>query len=292
MFKHLKKNPRCLLLLMSALITASCSKGTLSTNKVAYQSVRTVTPKQEKIPDDAKIAVLYNINNAGELTAIVVNKTDEIMIIDQTMSFVVNSDGISTSYYDPTVRTTTKTDLSSSTGGASVNLGAIGGALGIGGSLGTALSGINLGGSETSGQAIANTTYFADQPRISLAPRSQGAMSKNFAIKGLGWKSLGNAETTYVSLSPKESFCRFSVCISYSLDGGNSFEKIVTDFYANSQIIKHTSSGLVNQALRNVFTTKQDALYEPWWMLYFSNNLPETSNVYDCKRQGILFDYQ
>ena len=122
--------------LIICVVFASCGSSKLSTNSVGYQSVRTThaQPSQTSpIPDDAKIAVAYSIGGDGALTAIVYNRTSEIMTIDQTKSFFVNSDGTSVSYYDPTVRTTSVTDMSSVTKGGSVNLGSITGALGIGG---------------------------------------------------------------------------------------------------------------------------------------------------------------
>lgn len=54
------------------------------------------------------------------------------MTIDQTKSFFVDSNGKSYSYYDPTVRTSTVTDITSSASGVSVNLGSIAQGLGIG----------------------------------------------------------------------------------------------------------------------------------------------------------------
>ena len=104
----------------------------------------------------AKIAIAYNISKDGELTAIVYNRTSEIMTIDQTKSFFVNSDGKSISYYDPTVRTTSTTNIDSHTKGATINLGSVAGALGIGGPIGQIAGGINLGGSGTSGIEAAN----------------------------------------------------------------------------------------------------------------------------------------
>ena len=171
---------------------ASCGSQKLTTSSVGYQSIRTKHAQpttSSPIPEEAKIAVAYTISEEGELTAIVYNRTSEIMTIDQTMSFFVNSDGMSTSYYDPTVRTTSVTDMSSTTKGASVNLGAIAGALGVGGTIGQLASGVNVGGSGTNGSATTNTTYIADQPRVSLAPHSNGAMSKTFSIKGIGSNS-------------------------------------------------------------------------------------------------------
>lgn len=271
----------------------SCESGRLTTNSVAYQSVRTrhAQPTQTSpIPDEAKIAVAYSISPTGELTAIVYNRTDEIMTIDQTMSFFVNSDGRSNSYYDPTVRTTSTTDMSSKTKGGSVNLGAVAGALGIGGILGSIANGVNVGGSGTSGQSVTNATYVADMPRVSIAPKSNGAMSKVFNIDGIGEQSLKGNSIVDPFLTEQDSYCHFSVCISYSVDGGNTFDKLVTNFYADSKlvipVVKH---GMVNDALRQIYQSKPDALSEPWWMLLFDHNIEGDSNN---TVRGLLYDYQ
>ena len=293
MGKNIKKVPGLYFLALTCIMFASCSQGTLNTTKVTYQSVRKATPVNDKIPDDAKIAVFYSITANGAITPIVVNKTKEIMIIDQTMSFFVDSNGESKSYYDPTIRTTSTTDISSTTTGASLNLGAVGNALGIGGSIGALLPGINIGGSGTSGTSTTNTTYFADMPRVSLAPNSQGAMSKSYIISDVGKHSLKNSLNSYFASSIDESLCRFSVCISYSLDGGDTFDKIVTDFYVNAQIIENVNQkGKVNAALRQIYNRKPEALSEQWWLLYFVNNLPSAYNIYDSRQQGIIYDYK
>ena len=285
----MNKSTKIALLLVSIIIS-SCGSYKLSTTSVAYQSIRTANAQptpENPIPDDAKIAVAYTISASGELTAIVYNRTDEIMTIDQTKSFFVNTNGVSTSYYDPTVRTTSKTDVSSTTSGRSVNLGAIAGAFGIGGIVGQIASGINLGGSKTQGASVTNTTYIADQPQVSLAPRSNGAMSKIFTIQNLG-KGLDGARTILPNITQKQSYCKFSVCISYSLDQGKTYDKIVTDFYANSKIIIPVkATGKVNDALREVYTTKPDALNEYWWLLKFNSNV----YGYNNRAQGILYDY-
>ena len=282
-----------LILMFACMLLASCGSTKLSTSSVGYQSVRTThaQPSQTSpIPDDAKIAVAYTIGGDGALTAVVYNRTSEIMTIDQTKSFFVNSDGKSVSYYDPTVRTTSVTDMSSVTKGGSVNLGSIAGALGIGGTIGQIANGINLGGSGTSGTAETSTTYIADLPQVSLAPHSNGAMSKTFHITGIGASSLKGGAVNQPSLTKDQSYCRFSVCISYSTDGGQSFDKIVTDFYANSKVIVPvTQKGRVNDALRQVYQSKQDAINEYWWLLNFNYNI---SVGYDKRVQGILYDYK
>ena len=279
--------------LIICVVFASCGSTKLSTSSVGYQSVRTThaQPSQTSpIPDDAKIAVAYSIGGDGALTAVVYNRTSEIMTIDQTKSFFVNSDGKSVSYYDPTIRTTSVTDMSSVTKGGSVNLGSIAGALGIGGTIGQLANGINLGGSGTSGTAETSTTYVADLPQVSLAPHSNGAMSKTFHVTGLGASSLGGSAVNLPSLTKEQSYCRFSVCISYSTDGGQTFDKLVTDFYANSKVVvpvvKH---GQVNNALRQIYEQKLDAINEYWWLLNFNYN---KSMGYDKRVQGILYDYK
>ena len=282
--------------LIICVVFASCGSSKLSTNSVGYQSVRTThaQPSQTSpIPDDAKIAVAYSIGGDGALTAIVYNRTSEIMTIDQTKSFFVNSDGKSVSYYDPTVRTTSVTDMSSVTKGGSVNLGSIASALGIGGTIGQLANGINLGGSGTSGTAETSTTYVADLPQVSLAPHSNGAMSKTFHVTGLGASSLGGSAINLPSLTIEQSYCRFSVCISYSTDGGQTFDKLVTDFYANSKVVvpvvKH---GQVNNALRQIYEQKLDAINEYWWLLNFDNTESMGTDRRAQRVQGILYDYK
>lgn len=276
------------MLVVLCTLLSSCASGTLITSSVSYQSIRTTYRQTNEIPDDAEILLVYGFSSTGDITPIVFNRTSEIMIIDQTMSFFVNTDGVSTSYYDPTVRTTTTTDISSSTSGASVNLGAVGGALGIGGTLGSILNGVNVGGSGTTGTSTSNTTYFADQPRISLAPKSKGAMSKVYNITGLGNGTWLSSNVTNTNLTANNATRKFSVCISYSIDGGNTFKKIVTDFFVNSEInVPVIQKGIVNDALRKVYAAKPDALYEPCWILRFNNNLEDASRV-----QGLLCDYQ
>lgn len=274
------------------ILCSSCGTK-LITKQVAYQSVRTeyAQPTQmDPIPNEAKIAVSYMISEKGDLTAVVYNRTSEIMIIDQTMSFFVNSDGRSVSYYDPTVRTTSTTDLSSTTTGGSVNLGAITGALGVGGVVGKMAQGINVGGSGTSGQSITNATYIADQPRVSLAPKSKGAMSKVFPVYGLSNTFFTPQSIVAPTFSEQDSPCRFSVCISYSVDEGKTFQKLITNFYVDSRIaIPIKKHGAVNDALRQVFIAKPDALQKPWWTLFFDHNIDD---IEKCLTKGILYDFQ
>lgn len=271
-------------------LTSCYTQNTLS---VAYQSVRThhAQPTKERpIPDEAKIAVAYTISNKGELTAIVYNRTSEIMTIDQTKSFFVNSDGKSTSYYDPTIRTESTTNMSSSSKGASINLGSIAGALGIGGIVGSLANGINVGGSGTSGNSVTNTTYFSDLPQVSIAPHGNGAMSKVFNISGLGRYVVYEQNVIPMPmLNEEQSYCKFSVCISYSFDNGQTYDKIVTNFYANSKLVMQVPKrGHVNEQLQKIYSSKPDAVNENLWILNFNTQYHCSNTGY---AYGILFDY-
>lgn len=272
-------------------ILYSCSSShTLVTSKVAYQSIRTVDYKSE-VAEDAKIAAVYSITEYGDLVVAIANRTPEIMIIDQTMSFFVNTDSHSTSYYDPTIKVQSETDMTSASTGASVNLGAIGSAFGIGGAFGAALNGINVNNTGSIGTAITNTTYSADQQKISLAPKSTGLMTKNFKIKGVGKSSLANQNSNLIANDESTASLKFSVCISYSIDGGKTYDKMITNFYVNAQVVSPVTSGRVNDAMRNIFITKPDALYEPWNLLHIVNNITSNqSNIYDARVNGVLID--
>ena len=279
-----------LLVICACSLVMSC-KSYDKTYCVNYQAIRQkyAQPTSESpIPNEAEIAVAYTISHDSKLTAIVFNRTSEIMTIDQTQSFFVDTDGKSTSYYDPTVRTTSTTDLSSKTKGASINLGAIGSALGIGGPLGAALGGINIGGSGTSGQSITNTTYISDLPQVALAPNSNGAMSKTFEISNL--YTYPTEEMVLPLISQIDSPRHFSVCISYSFDSGKTFKKIVTEFYIETLINTHLKKeGKISDALRLIEKNKPDMYNTPWWSLCFINS---KKLIIDNYVSGIIYDYK
>ena len=272
-------------LCITAMLT-SCK--VMSTDAVYYQSYRTrhAQPSTDNpIPDDAKIAVFYMITPSGDLSAYVVNRTENIMIIDQTMSFFVGSDGVSTSYYDPTIRTTTTTDLSSTSRGASVNLGSIASAFGIGGLIGNLASGINLGGSGTSGVSTSNTVYEADQPKVSLGPRGRVKMSKEFKIGSILYNGFNTDDYA-------QSPCRFSVCISYSTDEGATFNKLTTEFFLNSSYCIPVNKGQINDAVVRVLESKPDAINEYLWNMSCTSQGKNTTCREELPNLGTLFDYQ
>ena len=272
------------LMFVSSMALFSCS--TVRTTCVGYQSIRTTYKQPTQVPEDAEIVVAFKITEEGEITPIVHNLTDEIMIIDNTKSFFVKWDGSSYSYYDPTVRTVTNTSTyGSSTTYASANSNV--------NATKTGVSQTVIGGSSTSNSVFTTTdvSTFVDQPTISLGPRGKGAMAHTYRIGKVGTGFIDANETktfAETNITPKESYCKFSVTISYSTDNGRSFKKIVTDFYANSLLIQPVKkTGLrkpletyyVNDALREIYKAKPDLLDEQWFLLSFDVKARPSRNV-------------
>lgn len=289
---------RCLLLvtIIAYLSLVSCTP-TRTVSKISYQSFRTTFAQPDKehpIPEEAEIVLMYDISDKGDVNVVVYNKTDEIMTIDQTKSFFVSSSGKSQSYFDPTIRTISQTNSSSTSRGTSVNLGAVANLLGVGGTVGSLLYGVNVGGGNTQGTSVTEVTQMADQPTVSLAPRSYAAMSKTFNEPKIGMDVMStNAEMTHTT-----THCRFSFCISYSLDGGLTYKKLVTDFYSNSRIVVPVSKNeQLNDALREIYYIKPDAIYEPFYQLIFDDNL-RREYIYNYNQadaiytNGVFFDFQ
>lgn len=211
------------------------------------------------------------------------------MVIDQVKSFIVNTDGSSKSYFDPTIRTETQTVSGSTTTGASVNLGAVAGALGVGGAIGTLARGVNVGGANTNTVTNTATTMIADQQQVSLGPHGSIAMSKTFKLIGVGKNA---PKSNYVDLLGKNSLIRFSICITYSVDNGKTFDKLVTDFAVTTNLSFPVVNGKVSDAFASIYKQKKDALAEPMYMFYVNNNIAETTNVYDLYKRGVLVDWQ
>lgn len=284
---------RTIVMGVPTLLLCACGSTKLETRNIVYQAVRLANAPNPAKCNTGALIVSYTFNDKGELFAYVQNNTNEVVVIDQTKSFVVNTTGQSTSYYDPTVRSQTITDFNSSTSGVGVNLGAVGGALGIGGSVGSLLGGINVGGSATSGQSVANTQYFADQPLVSIAPKGAGFMSKKFKIVGLVDEGVALPQKGLNVENMEQSPYRFSVCITYSLDGGTSFEKINSELYISSNIVEPLSSGrFINQGLRNIYAKKPDALGEPCFLIYFDSTVNMERIGKDTYVYGGIIDYK
>lgn len=113
----------------------------------------------------------------------ITNRTDRTLYLDLGNTFLTVG-GHSQAYYTPGAQSMTTTKSK----GASVNLGAVAGAMGIGGAVGTLASGINVGGgnSTNSSNVVFNQRVVAVAP-FSKLPLSQQSMQDNdflFVKKG------------------------------------------------------------------------------------------------------------
>lgn len=289
-------------LIASLFVVSSCStSGKLAVSSVAYQSLRTDFAQPEAIPKDAKIAVEYFFNSEGKMQPVVYNLTSEVLVLDQTKSFVIMPDGSSVSYYDPTVRTSTTGTYSSETSGSSFNLGGVASILGVGGVLGTLASATTLNSAHTDGIIRQNTVSVTDQPKVYIGPKGCIAMSKAYSIRGVG--NVAHTGRNIIDISPKLSDVKFSVCVTYSLDDGATYEKLVTNFYVSSNILFPVDNKKVSKAFYGIYDLKPDALAENMYLFRINNNIKsETldvmgeflvhSDLYDTYVHGSLIDFQ
>lgn len=116
--------------------------------------------EEKMLADYGKFAIQYT--SEGGVT--IINKSDSTMYIDMAESYYVNN-GTAQQLYTNSVTT----NFSSGSQGATVNLGSITNALGVGGVAGTLAQGVNVGGSNTSG----SSTQVFEERYISIPPLSR-----------------------------------------------------------------------------------------------------------------------
>lgn len=266
------------MLLVTLAVMSSCkSIKYVEATGVAYQSIKSATPVTE-VPDNAKIIVYCNVDAKGTIDVTVKNNTDKVMTIDRGMTYFQDGENNSIPYYNPTIVVNTQSTTVGETNGANVNLGSVASAVGIGGAVGKALNGINVGGASGSSTTNTSTTYIIDQERIRIAPHNTASLGRSFSITGIGQSFLSRTvQSAYQDVNNvfthKQSYASCNICVSYSFDDGQSFETITTDIYADVLVVnKVWNKGKVNEALRKLYATKPDAIYEPWFLLHFESN--------------------
>ena len=136
-----------------------------------------VAPSSIMSNDDIEILFEDKIDESFrfEYILIVKNRTDHILYIDRGNSFRVSKNENFCYYNGTQVSTSHGTG-----GGASVNLGGIAGAAGIGGLVGGLASGINVGG----GVSNSSSMTIGQQRFLVLPPHGQAALAKDNDIKG------------------------------------------------------------------------------------------------------------
>ena len=119
------------------------------------------------IMDEAKMLADYGkfaIQYTSEGGVTIINNTDSIMYIDMAKSYYM-SNGVARQLYSNSVTT----NFSSGTQGATVNMGSVASAMGVGGALGTLARGVNVGASNTSG----TSTQVFEEQYITIPPLSR-----------------------------------------------------------------------------------------------------------------------
>ncbi len=151
---------------------------------VTFLTSWTLKPKKvEHMALDGYIGSEQYAKYAFYIIAKIANKTNKIMYVDLANCFSILK-GEAEPYYVPSATQTT----TGSSSGASVNAGAITGALGIGGALGTLAGGVNVGGGSSS--ATTNITY--SQRVVSIPPMSTKKLEGKYI--GVGTIYNGNTE--------------------------------------------------------------------------------------------------
>lgn len=116
----------------------------------------------KQIYEDENVRVVIAMEDDDPCLAIL-NKTDRVIYLDKGSSFAYEN-GVATCLFSNSSHSTG----TGSSGGASVNLGGIASALGVGGAVGGILSGVNVGG----GQSRQSSTTFYEQRVMAMAPKA------------------------------------------------------------------------------------------------------------------------
>lgn len=122
-------------------------------------------------PDIAKHEFAVKMWQNEAIAIKLTNKTTQTLYVDLGNTFLVKN-GEAKPYYIPSSTTVTK----GSTTGASVNLGSVAGAIGIGGALGTLAGGINVGGANTN--TVSKVEYA--QRVVAIPPMSSKSLEGKF----------------------------------------------------------------------------------------------------------------
>lgn len=138
---------------------------------------------EESVLSDANMAITIDpTDKLATYQLTITNKTNNNLYVDLTNSFRINNDGIATPFYDGTVYSTNQ----GSNSGGGVNLGAVAGALGVRGAIGTLAGGVNVGGGYSSSLQVTKT----DQPILVIPPHSKICLPGKKTVSGKEVKEL------------------------------------------------------------------------------------------------------
>lgn len=162
------------------------------------------------------------------------NKTSRVIYIDKAACFGTSSKGVKR-YFDP--QEYSVTEGGDSGGGASVNLGSVADAFGVGGVVGTLASGVNVGGDK--GKFTATTKTYKDERLLIVPPHASVALSvdnsrdhptkkRTHIVTGsyeyFGLESITNSlslkRNQTIVFTEENSPWKMNYMITYSLDNG------------------------------------------------------------------------
>jgi hypothetical protein len=206
------------------------------------------------------------------------NKSTNTIYVDLGNTFIIrNEEG--SAYYVPSASTTT----TGKSGGGSVNLGSVAGALGVGGGVGQALGGMSVGGSSSS--ATSQVTY--SQRVIAVPPMSSKSLEGQALFPLNSERFYNNLITTvqkkdgvavkindsspFISgmqpgdkkeFTEENSPIHFSVFVSYSTsEGCEKLTNLHQSVYVNCIIGANCDSWVINSNLKKSF---MDEVYPGW----------------------------
>lgn len=135
-------------------------------------------PVHDAVIADTNVELLFKgipdeIVQENYFVVTVKNKTRNTIFVDLGNTFFIRGD-LSEPYYIPTAKSST----SGTSSGVGVNLGAVSGAMGVGGSLGKLASGVNVG----QGSSQYNTTITYSQRVIAIPPMSSKELERKVIL--------------------------------------------------------------------------------------------------------------
>lgn len=249
------------MLLAVPMLMVSCYTPTRFTYAGENIKGNAVMDEEKMLADYGKFAIQYT--SEGGVT--IINKSGSMMYIDMAESYYVNN-GAAQQLYTNSVTT----NFSSGSQGATVNLGSVTNALGVGGVVGTLAQGVNVGGSNTNG----SSTQVFEERYISIPPLSRKSV-KSVLFEPVnsghwGWGKEHPWRETHTGTYAKEgtyNYDKYSspaqeYIFSYTFNPNGKFQSTRDLFYVETieinKALKNEMEAPNQITKRNAAQTKKD----------------------------------
>lgn len=221
-------------LLIAVIGLSSCYHTKILSYDLQSLDNKGIASKQEMTVKYDNFDIVYDVYGRCYIK----NKTDKTMYVDLGESYLIK-DGLAERIYSNTIIT----NSNSSSNGSVINLGAITGALGIGGIAGKIAQGINVGGGSTNGTSIQTM----EERFVSIPPQSNRNIKftkitiPEHLPKGAGVYKYGK-------------FDRYEHLLTYTFDPEESKMEIVrNDLYINEVEISKSKLGSGNSIYKRTW---------------------------------------